>query len=153
MKEYVVGFPMNLERSHIVLVQKTKPDYLRGMWNGPGGKVEEGEIPHEAMMRELREETGLSAVVTMEHAFIEMIASREGESDWRIWFFEIRLPHADLEEARQQPGEELVAVRSIQMLDRRRLVPNLCWIIPYMLDDYRTEHMRLLAYETWPRRF
>jgi len=33
------------------------------MWNQPGGGVESGELPTEAVIREVREETGLEAAV------------------------------------------------------------------------------------------
>ena len=44
-----------------VLVAKRASDqHLPDSWEFPGGKVEEGEEPHDAALRELREETGLS---------------------------------------------------------------------------------------------
>ena len=45
-----------------VLVARRKPGRrLAGFWEWPGGKVEPGETPLQAALRELREETAISA--------------------------------------------------------------------------------------------
>lgn len=63
-QEYVVGFLFgydvdSIEKAkNVVLIKKDKPDFLKGKWNGVGGKVELGEEPKQAMCREFLEETG-----------------------------------------------------------------------------------------------
>lgn len=47
----------------ILLAQRTYPPELAGMWELPGGKVHEGELPTEALRRELEEELGVTAAV------------------------------------------------------------------------------------------
>ncbi len=48
-----------------VLVQRRPPDgLLGGLWEFPGGKVEDGESPREAVCRELREEVAVEVEVT-----------------------------------------------------------------------------------------
>ncbi|MBQ7172268.1 MAG: 8-oxo-dGTP diphosphatase [Clostridia bacterium] len=45
---------------------KKKRDVNEGKWIGVGGKLEEGETPDECLLREVKEETGLTLT---EHAF------------------------------------------------------------------------------------
>jgi 8-oxo-dGTP pyrophosphatase MutT (NUDIX family) len=42
-----------------VLLQKKSKGFGKGKWNGPGGKVNQGEAPAIAAKREVMEETGL----------------------------------------------------------------------------------------------
>lgn len=56
---YVVGFAFTSDRLDVALIRKNKPNWQRGLLNGIGGKVEEGEAYSESMVREFREETGV----------------------------------------------------------------------------------------------
>ena len=49
-----------LNEAREVLIAKRPPGRpLAGLWEFPGGKVEQGEEPEEALVRELREELGI----------------------------------------------------------------------------------------------
>lgn len=52
------------DAEHRLLLAK-RPDgaHMGGLWEFPGGKVEAGETPQEALQRELREELGVASVV------------------------------------------------------------------------------------------
>ena len=43
----------------VLLAQRPAGKEMAGLWEFPGGKVEEGETPEAALMRELREELGI----------------------------------------------------------------------------------------------
>ncbi len=43
----------------ILLAQRPKGKQLEGLWEFPGGKIDAGEGPEDALIRELREELGI----------------------------------------------------------------------------------------------
>jgi 8-oxo-dGTP diphosphatase len=62
MKEVVCG--VILDRNGKVLACRRAADrHLGGLWEFPGGKVEDGESPEKALARELLEELGISVEV------------------------------------------------------------------------------------------
>ncbi len=44
----------------VLIAERPPGKQLAGMWEFPGGKVEEGERPEETLIRELREELGIA---------------------------------------------------------------------------------------------
>ncbi|MEH0832050.1 8-oxo-dGTP diphosphatase MutT [Pectobacterium cacticida] len=55
-----VGIIRNTEQ-HYFIARRPDGVHMAGMWEFPGGKVEEKETPEQALIRELREETGIEA--------------------------------------------------------------------------------------------
>jgi len=60
--------------SRILVAQRREDDMLGGLWEFPGGRVEQGETREEALVRELREELAIEVVVlqplpTVDHAY------------------------------------------------------------------------------------
>ncbi len=44
----------------VLIAQRPAAKSMAGLWEFPGGKIEEGEMPEEALIRELREELAIT---------------------------------------------------------------------------------------------
>ncbi len=123
MKEYVAGFLFDIAKTKVVLIEKRRPTWQAGKLNGVGGKIETGESPHDAMLREFSEETGLTV---LSWSRVLLLRGR----DWRVHFFRA----FGVPDATETTTDERVGVfRTAQLPDN--VLPNLRWLIPMCLDD------------------
>ena len=60
-----------LKSNRILICQRTRHQVMPLKWEFPGGKIEEGEQPRNALHRELDEELGIDAVIGDEVARIQ----------------------------------------------------------------------------------
>lgn len=120
---YVAGFLFNTARDTVVLVQKRKPEWQAGKFNGVGGKVEPGENGHQAMRREFQEEAGVD--VPSWRSFCRLRGL-----NFEVEFF---VAFGDTSKVRTVETEEIVAV-PMSVLSHTPLIPNLRWLIPLALD-------------------
>ncbi len=63
MRTVVVAAGIVCERGRVLLSRRKSGTHLEGLWEFPGGKVEAGEDPREALRRELEEELGVRTKV------------------------------------------------------------------------------------------
>jgi len=54
----VLGFAFDPEFRQVALVRKEHPEWMKGLWNAPGGRIAPGESAIQAVAREFFEETG-----------------------------------------------------------------------------------------------
>ncbi len=118
------------KHDQILVCQRTRHQTMPLKWEFPGGKIEEGEQPRDALRRELNEELGVDATIGEEVARIRheykngsavelrFYAVREykGELENRIfkdmrWAIRSELPSLDFLEADLQLVRELAAGR------------------------------------------
>ena len=56
---WVVAVALIDEESRVLLAQRPSGKQMAGLWEFPGGKIEKGETPELALVRELKEELGI----------------------------------------------------------------------------------------------
>ena len=61
VKQVVAG--LIFKDSKVLICQRTKHQTMPLKWEFPGGKIEEGEQPRDALRRELEEELGINAQI------------------------------------------------------------------------------------------
>jgi 8-oxo-dGTP diphosphatase len=71
----------------ILICQRTRHQPMPLKWEFPGGKIEEGEQPRDALRRELHEELGIAAVVRDEVVRIQH--KYPGGNSVELRFFEV----------------------------------------------------------------
>ena len=125
--EYVVGFLFTADWRHVVLIQKNKPVWQAGRYNGVGGKRKPGEDWNACMSRECQEETGVTIPPDAWEHTVTLY------NDW----FECRFFRACSDQAMQAKTMETEQVTVVSMADvyKLPLITNLHWLLPLSLDE------------------
>lgn len=100
-------------RDTVLMIQKNRPFEQIGKLNFPGGKIEPGESPKMAAIREVMEETGVDLAPFID-ALRPVGLLRTGEH--RVEFFEISLPAEELQKARSMTDEKISFQSTREML-------------------------------------
>lgn len=71
--EVAAGLIFNNNRE-VLIAKRLEPERLAGLWEFPGGKIEEEESPQECLKREIKEEFGLEIelhekIITTQHKY------------------------------------------------------------------------------------
>jgi len=84
-----------LKDDKILACQRTRHQVMPLKWEFPGGKIEEGEQPRDAMRRELEEELGIAATVGDEVA--RLVHEYPGGGSVELRFYVVRSYKGELE--------------------------------------------------------
>lgn len=114
------------DRNEVLLIQKNRPAFQVGKWNGIGGKLELFESPLKAMVREFREETGIETEPHQWTPTIELCGDDFCVTYFRSFVTEIP--------TFQQMTDEVVAVHHLSTLSTLDTLGNLKWILPLSLQ-------------------
>ena len=127
MKKYVAGFMFSSDKSEVLLVEKMSPEWQRGLLNGIGGKIEGGETPLEAIIREFAEETGVETTTADWTEVVYYIRQNVYEVHFYKTFTD-QIYSAVIKEK-----EVITKFKSDNL--PLNVVSNLNWLIPLCLDD------------------
>lgn len=133
MQKYVVGFMFDENYDNVALIRKNRPHWMAGKLNGIGGKIEEGELPEVAMIREFKEETGLETWCFEWQHFLK--TNGKENTDHSAFEIDFYVSIGDLSKLKTMEDEvvEITSVDSIT-LRRKDIVENLAWIIGLAID-------------------
>lgn len=123
-RDMVLGILTYMDR--VVLIKQDSPQWRKGKWNFPGGKVEPGETIREAVRREFREETGVDI------AGWEDVATISG-NNWEVHVFSsesYKLNHVKTAE-----GEMVWAFDINDLPPSWKLVPHVKWLLHLAHED------------------
>lgn len=93
MKEVAVGIIMR--NGHVLACQRKRSARYALKWEFPGGKLEPGESPEHALIRELREELGiepreLQAFFRQEWVYTEETDNASKDEAFRVFYFLVK---------------------------------------------------------------
>jgi 8-oxo-dGTP diphosphatase len=105
----------------LLVARRSAPEHLAGLWEFPGGKVEPGEEPEAALVRELAEELGIGVRLGPE-------LPAEAPGGWplndragmRVWF-------AEVSQGEPRPLEDHDELLWVDLQDREAVL-GLPWI-------------------------
>lgn len=137
MKRYVVGFMF--QNDMVLLIEKNRPEWQAGFFNGIGGHIQDGESPHDAMTREFQEEAGVYVTQWQKYCVLH-------GSDFEVVFFYCMNTESLIPVSQT---DEQIGWHDIDFLPTNT-IPNLRWLIPMartfqygpVLDHYNIEEKR-----------
>ena len=84
----LVAAAVVIEESRVLLTRRTEGQHLAGLWEFPGGKLEEGESPEQALVRECNEECGIEVEV---EDILDVAFHRYPDKDVLLLFYRCHL--------------------------------------------------------------
>ena len=130
---YCCGFAFTTNLLQVLLIEKIKPEWQKGLLNGIGGKIESGEHSVDAMTREFFEESGIMIpVLFWKPVCILTGLDYDRDPVWKVAFFATR---TDAEW--EQRTDEKIARFLVQQLPTWQMIPNLNWLIPMAINMLR----------------
>lgn len=94
MTTVVVAAAVLFHEGRVLLTRRMEGAHLAGMWEFPGGKVEEGEDPAFTVVRECREECGIELAVD---DILDVTFHRYPRKDVLLLFYACRLVSGEVQ--------------------------------------------------------
>jgi 8-oxo-dGTP diphosphatase len=124
-----------VQDERILLVRRSNPP-LQGEWSIPGGLVETGETTKEAIVREVREETGLEIeVVRLAEVFERIVRDRESRVQYHFVLIDYLCQVIAGEAHAASDVSEVRWVRTDE-LEKFAVAPETCEVIRRTVQDF-----------------
>lgn len=116
----------------LMLHRNPKPGMRGGRWNGLGGKLEPGESPEQCVVREVREESGLTVLDPRLRALLTFPADpHTGGEDWYVVVYTATRTSGELQAQTEEGALEWVEdarLPSLEVFEGDRI------FLPLLLD-------------------
>jgi 8-oxo-dGTP diphosphatase len=124
-----------MQDERILLVRRSNPP-LQGEWSIPGGLFETGETTKEAIVREVREETGLEIeVVRLAEVFERIVRDRESRVQYHFVLIDYLCQVIAGEAHAASDVSEVRWVRTDE-LEKFAVAPETCEVIRRTVQDF-----------------
>lgn len=130
-----LAFIFNQSLDRVILIQKQRPSWQKGLWNGLGGKVEPRENLLECVKREVHEESGLDISQASWYQMADM-----SSQTWRVGVLATDMATNNLPPVVSATGEDVNWFETTRL---PQVVDNLIWLIP--LCQNRLQNPDLLS--------
>lgn len=147
MTEYVLGFCFDTRLVMVLLIRKTRPEWVAGRLNGVGGKVRDGEAPVQAMGREFSEEACCGAKLDwVQFGTLRGSVDAVTSKPWLIYLFHSVNPASFFPVFEEPEGKtELHFVDNVVARgELLRPLPSLRYLLPMALNHLRGDEVSLL---------
>ena len=119
-----------VKKGKILLQLKKTGKFGEGKWNGPGGKLDPGESPRQGVIREVKEETGLTILDPLLKGEINFYFGNKPKPDWTTYIFLVTQFTGEM-----KPNEEGgLQWFSIEEIPYRQMWPDDLYWLPEIIE-------------------
>lgn len=138
MIKYSLGFMFTKDMKQVLLIKKKRPAWQVNKLNGIGGKNKENETTLECMVREFKEETGITTVKT-DWKYLLSIYAKES--------YEVGVYYTIAQDVimYQSMTDEVVGLYNVYELCNYNIIPNINWLT-LMIISVEQNKERIIVY-------
>lgn len=142
----VLGFLFDDQRQQVVLLIRNSPVVQKGKLNGVGGKIETGERPIDAMVREFREEAGVDTEPSHWQQFATMQISPTAGGTYEGGEIHVfKCFNTEYLKKVYTATDEQIVVITVDQHANFNLVGGCRWLIPMALHDHMLKAMAVVV--------
>lgn len=142
MKRYTIGAVFTKDFSHVLLIEKQKPDWQKGFLNFPGGSFEALEDCYKCVSREFREETALN-IPEHHWRYIGVIKSELG---YEVDF--LAVVHDPIYGEPECVTNEIIDWEECDNLPEN-CISNIYWLVPFAINVFLQGNADHLSFGTF----